>query len=267
MSEEHWTRQFENPEIKESPALQVFKTPEDALKGYLDLKAWQGRAVSLPGEDAKPEDISAFVEKAGKRVPGLVVMPKTESPEDVARFWRDLGTPEDPDGYQPPADIEAVDEGFVKELKNFAHHAGMTNDQFGKFLGKFAEAQGAIAEQQQQQAQENEAKLKQAWGNAYEQNIAITDKLLEEFTDGNVKPGNVDNGTRLMLANIAKSLSSDPQVTRQFSQDNMKKSPSELRIEQEDLFKKLNDRTITGERRKQLLKKYTSNFDELSRYA
>ena len=261
-----WNQQFEDPEIKDSPLLSRYESPEKALKGYLELEAWKGRAIRLPGEESSAEEISEFVEKAGKRVPGLVVMPKGEDQDDIKRFWKDLGTPDDADGYEPPADIDAVDENFVGELRKFAHHSGLTNEQFGRFLGKFAEAQGQLAEQQQQAAVEEEQRLKQSWGSAYEQNMAVTDKLIEKFSDDKVKPENVSNAHRLMLMNVAKAFKSDSEIGEQFQQDNMRKTPAEIREHQRTLFKQLTDRSVTGDRRKRLSKEYEGTFEELARY-
>jgi len=257
----------DDPELANSPVLANFKTPQDALKGLVELKAYQGRSIKLPGDDATPEDKAQIVEKLRAKGVKIAIMPDDDNLEDKTRFWRELGVPDKADDYVPPESIDPLPDEMVAQLKDLAHKAGMTKQQYQAMLREYSPAHKSITEQNQTLQAEEETRLKQAWGGAYEQNLAITDEMVKQFQDSDVKLGPLNRAARLFLLNVAKSMSSEPQVFAQIrNPDSMRKTPAELRQDVEEMRSKLLDRSISGEKRKNLLNKYTKAFEELAQY-
>jgi hypothetical protein len=235
-------------------------------KGYVDLKAYQGRSMKLPGDEPSVEEKSAVVERLKGMIPGLTILPDAENVDDNKRFWGEMGVPPDLDGYTPPADFDVLDEGMMQQLKDISHKAGLTTKQYHNVLQQYGEANTDIIEKNVTDKAEHVAQLKQTWGGAYDENIQITDAMITQFQDKDVPLGELNNAARIFMLNVAKSLSSDPQVFAQINNPKAGPTPAELRIDLEDMMAQLNDPTIRGERRKGILKKYEAGYKELERY-
>ena len=264
--ETRWQDTFEDPEISESPALQAFKTPKDAVKAYLELKSWQGRAVGLPGDDATPEDIAKFVAKTKERVPNLTVLPDEDNPDDVKRFWNDLGTPDDIKGYNPPADAVVLDETLDAQLKEIAHKTGMTTKQYQAFRETYVEGTQEMETKNAAIRSEGEAQLKAHWGAAHDENMQITDTMIKQFEDKNVPLGEVNTAGRILLMNVAKSLGNDPQIFDQINKPKPTKTPADIRADQDRYRARLKDSKLNGQSRKDVLAKYNQTFIDLEPY-
>ena len=269
MNEEtRWQDTYEDQEISESPTLANFKSPEEALKGYMALNAWKGGAVSLPGEEATPADIAKFIAKTRERVPNIAVMPDDDNPDDVKRFWGDLGVPEDVDGYAPTADAGVLPEEMDAQLKEIASKSGLTTKQYLAMRDQYVEANTSITEQNATDLAEHEAQLKQTWGGAYDENIAITDAMVTQFQDKNAELGPLNNAARLFMMNVAKSLGSDPQIFNQINSPKPAKTPADIRVDQDKYRAQLTnrDKPLNGQRRKDVLSKYNQTFVDLEPY-
>ena len=264
---DRWQDGLESQELRESPVLDTFKTQEDAFQGLVELKAYQGRSMKLPGDEPTVEEKAAVIAKFKDKIPGIHIMPDSENPEDVKRYWNELGVPEDADGYVPPADFEVLDEDLMTQLKDIAHKAGLTTKQYHAMLGEFSEGTKNLAEQNVTLKEEQAAKLKQTWGSAHDDNTAIVDAMVKQFQDKDVPLGELNNAAKIFMVNVAKSLSSDPQIFKQINEPKSKFTPAELRGESEDIRVKLLDSSVKGERRKGLLKRSEAIYKELERFA
>ena len=264
---DRWQDELESQELRESPVLDRFKTPEEAYKSVVEGATYRGRSIGLPGDDPTPEDLVRFDKKIMEKVPGLVRMPNGVDPEDDKRFWNQVGVPEDIDGYVPPADVDVLNEDMMQQLKDISHKAGLTKAQYENVISQYAEAATQMAEQSAAAREEETGKLKQHWGAAYDENIGITDNMVKQFQDEKVEVGELNNAGRIMLLNMAKSMSSDPQVFNQNNKPQKGKTPAELRVEAEDIRLKLLDSNIKGEKRKILLKRYNNVYEELEPYS
>lgn len=269
MSEEtRWYEEYlEDPEIAASQhQLEKYKSPVDMMKSHFNLEAYRGNSIKLLGEEATPEEKAEWVGKVKERIPGVMIMPNEKNPEDLKRYMRDQGVPEDIDGYQPPSDLEPLPDEMMQQLREIAHKSDMSDKQFKKMVGEYAAANKQIQEQNATYQAEQEAQLKQTWGAAYEENEGIVAGIVEKFQDENVKLGVLNNAAKLFLVNIAKSLSSDPQVFNQINKPAQKQTPAELRVEVDEMRDMLRDRTIVGQRRKDLLKTFQKKSDQLAQY-
>jgi hypothetical protein len=266
MNEEaRWQDEYnEDPELNNSPVLAKFKTSAAAMKGLVDLEAYRGNSARIPGESA--EERTTYIEKMKEHIPGLSIKPDGTDPEDTKRYWNELGVPKDIDGYVPPADFEVLDDAMMAQLKDISHKAGLTTEQYHNVLQQYGEATTDMAEQAALAKTEADDKLKQHWGSTYDENIEISDKLARQFEDKNVPLGELTNSHRLMLMNLAKSMTSEPQVFEQINKPPVGKTPAEVRMDIEKWRKQLTDRTITGPKRKLIMAKFKAGYDELAQY-
>jgi hypothetical protein len=256
----------DSPELRDNPMLADIKSVPDLAKIAVDLKAYQGRSMKLPGDEPTVEEKTAVFNKLKGMIPGLNIMPDVENEEDNKRFWGEIGVPEDIEGYKPPADFEALDEAMMTQLRDISHKAGLTEKQYHNVLQQYSEANSTLVEQNTTAKEEHLAQLKQHWGSAYDDNIQITDAMVSQFQDKDVQLGELNNAARIFMLNVAKSLTSDPQVFKQINDPKPKLTPADLRLELEDIQQRLLDKSITGTRRKTLLKRYEAGFAELEPY-
>lgn len=130
-----------------------WQTPADLLNSYRNLeKAFGGRAdstVTLPGQEAKPEEWNAVYDK--------------------------LGRPADASGYNIPVPEGFGDKEFSEKAGGWFHELGLSQKQGEALAAKWNEyVGGTVATQQAQAAQQFESEnsaLRQQWGSAFDQNV------------------------------------------------------------------------------------------------
>lgn len=134
----------------------------DVLTSYSNLEKLHGvpqeRLLKLPGADAKPEDWAPIFDK--------------------------LGRPADPGGYAVDVPAGMSDE-FAKAATAQFHQLGLSKSQGEGLVKWFNEQQGGaaskVAETQAMNSIHQEAKLKAAWGPAYDQNLATAKATVNKF--------------------------------------------------------------------------------------
>jgi hypothetical protein len=135
MSEETWLDAVPE-DIRGSMA--KFDDVGALAKGYMELEAFRGKSLTIPGEDASAGDQQAFYDKVMEKVPGLVRKPQAEDAESYANFWKGMGRPESADDY---AALDGMTPDQTQFMRDAALKANLTNDQFKEFAGVFAEKQ------------------------------------------------------------------------------------------------------------------------------
>lgn len=150
-------------------------TPDKVVKSYQNLE-------KLLGAD-----------KAGN----AIVIPKADAdPKEWAAVYDRLGRPSDPSGYK--VDVpQGGNAELQKAVLTKAHELGLTKAQAEGLVGWYNE-QGAQAMQAQEAAKQqafvqDDAKVKQEWGQAYTQNLAqaqaamrglgLTPELVDKLSD------------------------------------------------------------------------------------
>ena len=140
-----------------------FNTPADMAKAVLDLRKRESTSIRMPGKDAKPEEVSAF--------------------------YKALGVPEGPDGYQfkTPDGVEITDQdkAFQSEMAKIMHTSGIPKAAAERLVdGYNAFAQNmmkAAVEADTKFADQATATLKQEWGDDYNRNLAFAAKAAQEL--------------------------------------------------------------------------------------
>lgn len=131
------------------------------LKNYAHAQKFQGSAVRVPGEDATPEEWGEFYDK--------------------------LGRPEDANGYNPtlPELEGGWNEDLVSNFKKTAHDMGLTPKQVQGILNFYGPAVGDILRGDQRQKQvermEAETSLREKYGAAYPQKLAVAKAAIEKY--------------------------------------------------------------------------------------
>lgn len=136
-------------EFKESKALQNFKDINDLVKSHLHLNSLLGKKVT----DYSKEDIEGFMGKLGK--------------------------PESPDKYVAPEELDQIN----KDLKIFAHKAGLTQEQFKKLADEIIitnrETSKAEAERLQIIESQWADEIRKEFGFAINERMAIADRAVK----------------------------------------------------------------------------------------
>ncbi len=149
---------------KQHEGFAQFKEPSEAWAKFDTLLKAEGSMVTIPGKDAKPEEVAAFYTK--------------------------IGRPENVDGYKitKPADLpEGVpyDPAIEAEFKKFAHAENLTASQAEKLYGWYYDLvkNGHASEQARLEKAQGEAidKLKTDWGAKFDGNKEIAIRAFKTF--------------------------------------------------------------------------------------
>tara|TARA_B100000809_G_scaffold205492_1_gene207236 strand:+ start:5042 stop:5902 length:861 start_codon:yes stop_codon:yes gene_type:complete len=152
---------------------------EDA-QGYIENKGWDGPDQMLDSYRNLEKSIGVPADK-------LLHMPKdAEDAEGWNNVYNRLGRPETAEDYQLSG--AEVPEGAIDltgNLKEWAHEAGLSQQQTAMIYDKYNGRVGELAAEQQQQADEvaqnEEAQLRKEWGPAWEENIAAAQRFRQRF--------------------------------------------------------------------------------------
>ncbi len=135
------------------------------VKSYFDLESSMGSSVNIPGEDATPEQKSAFYGKVGR--------------------------PEDSKGYELPKleEGETYNEELVGSLTQAAFDVGVSKQQFSALAEKYIEMQTAetVAKQEADDLEysrhkdESDVILHQLMGANYDKNIELSKRAYTEY--------------------------------------------------------------------------------------
>lgn len=254
---ENWNQALPE-DIRNDPSMKDFKPNADGFvnlaKTHINSQKLIGKnRIALPGQNA--------------------------TPEEKAAFYNSIGRPQTPDDYKItlPETLKNVtpDEEGLKQWKGFLHEQGLTNEQANNLIAKYYEdTDGALtARQAQIEAQQAEGinKLKDEWGDNFDQNSAIAagvvrkfggeelQKYMDESGMGNNPAliGLFHNIGRAMLDDNAAGGSSDILVT---DQTQAKQEINGLKADKE-FINALTDKTAVGH------KEAKARWDDLHKVA
>lgn len=152
-----------------------------------------------------------------------VVLPNDADPNDVERFYKQLGRPDTADKYETP-EIE-VDEQFkqfisdekFEAFKNIAHKYGLTQKQFEglsqEYTGLQLEEIKNVVHEENKRLEESTKELMNEWLVDYDANTKQSEMALKSFTKGiseeKLEILMRDPDIKRLGFNIAKSVSED----------------------------------------------------------
>jgi hypothetical protein len=154
-------------EYRDDPAAQKFKDVNGLFKSYKEMEAFRG--------------------KQG------IIKPNPDDPEDVARFNREIGIPEAPDKYEMEAPPDwlaqsGYNQDFFKQLLHIGGVSEAKANEVQQAYIKFEEQQvQRILAEQKEAAGKAEQELRSKKGEKYEEFVAVADKVVDNFTNGNTE--------------------------------------------------------------------------------
>ena len=164
-------------ELKGESSLQDFKDVNGLAKSYVNAQKMVGSSIRIPTPDASQEVIDSFYDKV-TAVDGVIRVNK----DDLSSVYNQLGRPENVDGYKVDVEGELNAEA-VTGFKNIAHDIGLNNDQLNKIV-EFDQARSeAMLNQSNTHKESNQALLKDAWGNDYDNRLQGAKATLETFAE------------------------------------------------------------------------------------
>jgi hypothetical protein len=249
-----WHEQIENEELRTQPSVAKYESLEDALNGLVKANAALATSIRVPGPDATDEDRSEFMEKLVKNTNGqLIRRPEAEDETAMAEYRATMGIPDDTSGYENPEGFKGLPDDVLAEMQKVAKSAGLTKSQYQTMVTEMAtmDAQGQEAAAAAQAAES--AALKAEWGLAHDERVAMTDRLLQQFTPEGVEL-NVGPAERRVLFNIAQSMAGQgPQAHFQPHVPTELVSPDEAKEQIAELRKRLADPGSYGGNRKDMM--------------
>lgn len=157
-----WMAQLPD-DLKSHADLTQFSKLGDLGKTYLELKGKLEGTVKVPGENATPEEKTSF--------------------------YKALGRPDTPEGYELnrpalPPDI-IYDENQEKMFRKFAHDNGLSGQQakavFDLYHEQVLESVKVFNETAERARTEAETTLKKEWGEKFNGNLETAKRALKEF--------------------------------------------------------------------------------------
>jgi len=205
---------------------------------YTFVEGWQEKSDFIPPEFKDravykiPKDIKGVMKQLGHQDllisrQGKGVMPPTDksTPAEIEAFYKGIGRPDSSEEYKvtAPKGMEAVfADPFTKDALAAMHKAGYTQKQVDAAMTLYANRVAAGMEQQEnQQAQQKidaEATLRKTWGNNYDGNLLIANRVISENLDEADREevlGIIGNNPKvaLMLAKVGQALLEDKPPT------------------------------------------------------
>ena len=170
-----WKEQL--PEnVREWDEVKNAETAEAFFEQMSNMRSSLGQSIRIPGEDASDETRTAFYSKLTEKVPGLVQKPLEDSEEDLLKFYRQLGAPENPEGY-----TYDKEDPLVGLLQNAGVEAGLTPTQFKKVADKLLSESEQARETSKAQKEQEIGDLKKEWGEAYETKRAQAELIRKQY--------------------------------------------------------------------------------------
>jgi hypothetical protein len=156
---ERWSELLPD-ETKSLGDFSKFKSLGDLASSYANLESRAGSSVQIPGEDA--------------------------TPEQKAEFFSRLGRPEKSESYELPK-LESMPDGAISdarlgEFRSIAHAEGLSQRQVARLYAAYGDwvkdDLATFEGQGKQRDEENQAKVKQEHGAAFDQNLTIAQRAV-----------------------------------------------------------------------------------------
>lgn len=155
-------------DIKGNASLaQIMDIPALA-KSFIETKSFQGNSIRIPGEDASEQAVAEFNDKIMARVPGVMLRPDMDNPDQNRDFYRMAGMPEKAEMYEAP-EVElpegiSHDESKIEAFKEIAHKIGLSKTQYKEFLSTILSQDIEAETLRLTDQKESMAELQKEWG-------------------------------------------------------------------------------------------------------
>ena len=273
INEISWNPEAEGAkELSESSALADFKDLNSLAKAFVDTKAMVGQSIRIPSEEAGAEDVKKFQESLMEKVPGLIMKPDADDDDGVKNILKSLGMPEEADQYGE-VDIAGtlLSEEDVNEMKAYALEAGLTKRQFNAYTNKIIAKSKAENEDYDIKQSQDVDNLKREWGEAYElrtsqaARVAEASGAPEEFVEA-IKLGTAPTSSVKWMYDLARRIGGEDFQAAMQEPSGGGITPDEARERAQEIRNQLDDSSIHGARRDELIKRMI-DYDAKARVA
>jgi hypothetical protein len=202
-------------ELQTVSALENIKDIDSLAKGYVELKAYQGNSIRLPGADASDDDWKQTEDRLRDKIPNLMRKPNFDDETQSEEFYKSLGRPEDAEAYKTPElDIpEGItpDKNMELLFRGASIKAGLSQKQFADIYANITKAQLGSAVQAHQDKAAAKTALSEEWGVAHDRNSASAKKIAQDtkapkqLLDA-IEAGDASPDTLRWLYNINKAM-------------------------------------------------------------
>lgn len=133
-----------------------------------------------------PTDLVAAALKLRDDVSSRIKIPDADAaPEEVAKYRKALGIPDDPKGYEVKVpeglDLNDIDKAMLDAIRPVAHEAGVSAKAFERLATGWLQMAREVGNQLQAQsvevAKQNEAQLRQEWGPEFDVNLNVARRV------------------------------------------------------------------------------------------
>jgi len=262
INEISWSEEGDgNVALMESPALADFKDINSLAQAFVDTKAMVGNSIRIPSSEAGAEDLKKFNDTLLEKVPGLMRKPDSDDVEGLTAIMKSLGLPTEVDGYGAvEIDGTLFSEKDIEAMKQDALEAGLTKRQFETQMKKAVERSKSENEEFDYTQNEGMNKLKREWGEAYDMRVAQAGKIAEASgapTDlvEAIKLGEAPADSVKWLYNLANRIGGEEFQVATQEPENGGITPQEARDRAQEIRTQLNDDSIVGTRRDDLIKR------------
>lgn len=251
----NWRESIPEP-LRDAPYFKNAETMDQVLADIKGAAAWQGNSIRIPGPDSTDEQRAEFITRAQEKIPGLMAVPEVGS-DDYSKVMAKLGMPEEAGAYHVPEQVE-IDGELLGNLKAEAFAAGLTQSQFQSLVAKQAEGLKTQTEINQAKISEQQALLKNEWGEAAEQRLGAVEHLLSDgpqLLRDAFEANSLDAATVQWLYGMAEQMTEGNEGLRQVDGQNAVMSPGEAAHQEAEIFAQLQQLTPTDPRYRELVQR------------
>lgn len=180
---DNWKEQWIPKDLRDTPVITDTKDITSMAKRLVDANNMISKSMKMPedGDTAGWDDV-----------------------------YRKLGRPENVDGYKfeiPEAIKEHRDEKMEASFKDIALKAGANPSQAKLFADWYYGQVGEQLAAQAETAKDAMSQLKHKWGNAFDERLGITERVVEQFGNGEVSAAAIKDKADLidLIYNIGKN--------------------------------------------------------------
>jgi hypothetical protein len=166
-------------EYRDHKSLEDFKDVGELAKSFVETKALVGNSIRIPSADAGPEAQQEFWQKLIDRDDRLMLKPDFTVEEQSQEFFRTLGQPEEPSGYENPEEL-SLPEDVEAEMREILHPIGLTKIQYKKVMEALNKRHSDTLENLTTAHTEDITKLKEKWGMATEERMTAAKEVFKE---------------------------------------------------------------------------------------
>jgi hypothetical protein len=185
-------------DVKSDPIFEKYKEPAEAFRALVAAQKFLGREkLPVPTDENDKESYDLIFKK--------------------------LGLPENETMYQFPTDLKLpkelpIDEAMMNDFRKIAYQHRLLPSQvsglYKWYLQSMVDAYNKFGDQKKEFTKEAETNLRKKWGAAYPQNMALAQKVFQQFADDKTfvkfEEGYGNDPVMIELfANIGKVLSED----------------------------------------------------------